>query len=160
MGRIYIVRMDNVTIAGSPTLCWINPGTSRSLRVFRASISQGATTTAQMVIGRLSRQVSAFPTLTSSAPVPVDSSDAASAITGATNGAAGTSGINASAEGAGAKTAIGTWSFLNTAGLDLWFPRDESIVLPASSTSGLSLHLVATPSSLLNWSAQLWFEEV
>jgi hypothetical protein len=163
MGRIYVVGAEAVTVASGAirTLCWINPGTSRSLRVFRAHVSQSSTTTAGMVRVRLSRQVSAFPTLnTAVTPRAVDPSDAASAITGATTGAAGTAGVNASGEGAGGKTVIGEWAFLITAGFDLWLPEKEQIVLPASSTSGLSLHWAAEPSTLTGWNAQLWFEEV
>lgn len=161
MGRIYVVGAEAVTVAsGATTLCWINPGATRSLRVFRAHASQASTTTASMTRVRLSRQVSAFPTLTAATPRPVDPSDAASAITGATNGAAGTAGINASGEGAGAKTVIGEWAFLITAGFDLWLPEKEQIVMPAGSSSGLSFHFAAAPSSLTTWNAQLWFEEV
>lgn len=162
MGRIYVVGAEAVTVAAGATrtLCWINPGATRTLRVFRAHVSQSSTTTAGMVRIQLSRQVSAFPTLTAATPRPIDPSDAASAITGATNGAAGTAGINASGEGAGAKTVIGEWAFIITAGLDLWLPEKEQIILPAGASSGLSLHWAAQPSTLTDWNAQLWFEEV
>ena len=162
MGRIYIVKAEAVALAGSGanTICWVNPGATRSLRVFRLHASQSGSVTAGMVRIRLSRQVSVFPTLTSATPERVDPGDAASVITGATNGAAGTSGINASAEGAGGKTSIAEWAFLNTAGFDLWLPEKEQIVLPAGATSGLAMHFPAAPASTAGWNGQLWFEEV
>lgn len=160
MARTYVISANGVTIVGSPTLVWLNPGTSRTLRVVRAHVSQRASTTAQMCSVAISRQVSGFPTVVSATPQKVDEGDPASVITGATTGAAGTCGINSSAAGAGAKSTIATFSFLNTAGWDLWLPDSERIVLPASSTSGFALHLTATPSSLTEWNASLWFEEV
>jgi hypothetical protein len=65
---------------------------------------QGSATSAQQRI-QVETQVTAFPTLVSATPRSLKHGDAtASIIVGGTAGAAGTCGINASAEGAGTKT--------------------------------------------------------
>lgn len=163
MPRTYILSLvpSSLTAAGVGTVLWLNPPASRSLEIVRLIVGQRGTTTADATAVRLSRQVSTFPTLvtTGLTLAKLDPNDAASAITLATTGAAGTAGALASGEGGGAKTAVEDFPFLNTAGLDLWFPERERIVLPAGDTSGLALHFPTTPAATTNWMASLWFRE-
>src|SRR6266702_3870744 len=106
MSREYTIQMNGVTVANnSPvTLIFFQVMTATpvvALAVKRAWASQRGSSTSAMIGVQLNTQVSSFPTLTSQAPVPIKASDPVSKITGGTAGAAGTSGVNASAEGAG-----------------------------------------------------------
>lgn len=83
-----------------------------------------------------------------------------SLIAGGTAGAAGTCGINASAEGAGAKTVIWDDAF-NVVNGYLWVPMPwETIIIPAGSTSGYGLFLPVAPGVLLNWAFGVTFREL
>lgn len=158
MSREYVVPNTNFT-AGAITLIFVNPGTTATLEFLRAWVSQaGSATSAQQRV-QLSTQVTAFPTLTSQAPVKLKLSDPASAITGGVAGAAGTSGITASAEGAGGKTVIYPDSF-NVLNGWLWVPSPpETMVMNAGGASGLGLFLPVAPSSTANYSAGMTFRE-
>lgn len=158
--RTYMVVATNITVAnGAVTLVFINPGTTASLEVLRVSVSQSSSTSSAQQRIQLNTQVTAFPTLVTFTPVKTSTSDPASVITGATTGAAGTCGINASAEGAGAKTVLypDVFNILNGW---LWLPSpEERIVLPAGSSSGFGVNLAAAPSSLSGWNAVLVYRE-
>lgn len=158
MSREYTVPNPNFT-AGAITLVFVNPGTTASLEFLRAWCGQaGSATSAQQRV-QLSSQVTAFPTLTSQAPVKNKLSDPSSLITGGTAGAAGTSGITASAEGAGTKTVLYPDSF-NVLNGWLWVPSPpETMIMNAGGASGLGLFLPAAPSSTSNWSAGMTFRE-
>lgn len=151
----------NITLANQAvTLIFVNVGTTFSLDFLRAWASQAANATSAQQRVQLSTQVTAFPTLTSQAPVTTTMGDAASAIVGGIAGAAGTSGINASAEGAGAKTVRYPDAF-NVLNGWLWVPTPrEVITLSASGAAGLGLHFPAAPATLTNWNAGLLFAEV
>lgn len=161
MRGTYSLPVSNVTLANQAvTLAFINPGVTCSLEFLRAWASQAANATSAQQRVQLSTQVTAFPTLTSQAPVKTSLLDGASAITGGTAGAAGTSGINASAEGAGTKTVVIADSF-NVLNGYLWVPTPaETITLNASAASGLGLHFPAAPASLSTWAGGITFREV
>lgn len=156
----YIVPATNITLANQAvTLVFVNPGTTASLSFRRAWASQAANATSAQQRVQLSTQVTAFPTLVSQAPVTTALLDAASVITGGTAGAAGTSGINASAEGAGSKTVRYPDAF-NVLNGWLWVPTpDEVIQMSAGGSAGLGLHFPAAPTTLTNWNAGLLFVE-
>lgn len=158
---VFMVPATNITVANQAvTLVFVNPGTTASLSFRRAWVSQAANATSAQQRVQLSTQVTAFPTLTSQAPVTSAMLDGASVVTGGTAGAAGTSGINASAEGAGAKTVRIPDAF-NVLNGWLWVPTpDEIIVMSAGGSAGLGLHFPAAPSTLTNWNAGLTFAEV
>ena len=161
MTGTYVLSADGITLANQPvSLLFLNPGTTRNIEVLRLWASQsGSATSAQQRI-EVVTQVSAFPTLTSKTPEPLRRGDAASVITGGTAGAAGTSGINASAEGAGAKTVVLGDAF-NVLNGWLWVPGpSETILLPASSSSGLGLFLPAAAASLTGWAFGMVYREV
>lgn len=159
--RVYAVVAKNITIANQAvTLAFINPGVTASLEILRVSVSQSGTTTSQQLEVQLNTQVTAFPTLATFTPVQFSTSDPVSKIIGGTAGAAGTCGINASVEGAGAKTVLYPDAFNNLNGW-LWVPvPEERIILPASSTSGFGVHLPTAPTNLSGWNAVIVYREV
>ena len=129
----YTVPCTNVTLANQPvTLVFVNPGTDATLEFVRGWCSQAANATSAQQRVQINSQVTAFPTLTTITPQKTTELDAVSTIVGGTAGAAGTSGINASAEGAGAKTILmpDAFNVLNGAVNATWisqlgaYPRD------------------------------------
>lgn len=161
MPRTYVLTGNALTLANAAvTLAFINPGASQSIEVLRAWASQsGSTTSAQQRVN-LVTQVTGFPTLVSATPARLNLSDPVSVIIGGTAGAAGTCGVNASAEGAGAKTTLLADAFNVLSGW-LWVPTpEERIVLNAGATSGFGLHFPAAPTSLTGWSFGLVFREL
>ena len=153
MAHEYSVGGAGLTIAGATTLSFINPAAAPNvnIEIIRAWAGQSANATSAQQRVQLETQVTAFPTLTSKTPEKLKRAEAVSIITGGTAGAAGTSGINASAEGAGAKTAIFDDAF-NVLNGYLWVPTpNETIVMPAGSASGFGLFFPVAPATLTNW---------
>lgn len=166
MAREYVIPMNGATLANNSPVTLVFFQTSNTapvvaVQLIKAAISQAGSTTSAMIRANLSTQVSSFPTLTSATPQPLKSSDPAAKITGGTAGAAGTAGVNASAEGAGSKTVLIPDSFNNLNGF-LWVPTpDEVITESAQATAhGFGLNLPTAPSSLTLWSAYLIYREI
>jgi hypothetical protein len=164
--REYIISAGGVTLANQAvTLVFLNPaaGPSPGIEVYEAWASQSANATSAQQRVQLVTQVTAFPTLTSQAPKTLKLGDPASAIVGGTAGAAGTSGINASAEGAGAKTVRWEDAFNVLNGWH-WGPfpplSSSSIILQAGSASGFGLHFPVAPGTLTNWAFGICFREI
>lgn len=161
--REFSVGGDGLTLANAVvTLVNINPAAAPSvnLSVFRMWASQqGSATSAQQRVQAVT-QVTAFPTLVGATPRPLKFVDTASTIVSGTAGAAGTAGINASAEGGGAKTVRFGDNF-NVLNGYLWvgLPQEE-IIMPGGSASSFSLYLPAAAASLTNWAAGMNFREV
>lgn len=161
MAREYVISADNVTMANQPvTLIFLNPGTTMSLEVLRARVTQSGTNTAAQVRVQLVRQVTAFPTLTAATPRPLKDRDPASAIVGGTAGAAGTCGVNASAEGAGSKTVLRAFAFNNLNGWEWIATPSDTIILAASSANGFGVFIPAQPTGLTGWHAELVYREL
>lgn len=159
--RVYTVSGAGITVANAVvTLVFINPSTTVGIRVTRAWVSQsGSTTSAQQRV-QLNTQVTAFPTLTSATPAKHSLGDPTSGIAGGTAGAAGTCGINASAEGAGAKTVLLSDTF-NVLNGWLYVPTpNEVIELNAGAASGFGLHLPVAAGTLTNWQFGVTFQEI
>jgi hypothetical protein len=156
----YILSGASLTLANQAvTLAFINPGTTCSVEILRCWVTQAANATSAQQRVQLNTQVTAFPTLVSATPAKTAGIDQSSAITGATNGAAGTCGVNASAEGGGAKTVLIPDSF-NVLNGWLWVPTpSETIVMSAGSTSGFGLHLPVAPATLTGWSFGIVYRE-
>lgn len=155
MSREFSIGGDGLTLANQAvTLVFVNPpaAPSMNLQFIRLWASQSGTATSAMQRVQVETQVTAFPTLVSATPRPLKHGDATvSIIVGGTAGAAGTGGINASAEGAGTKTVKFGDNFNNLNGY-LWVSTPREILdMPAGSTAGLGLHLPAAPGSLTNW---------
>jgi len=165
MSRQYIIPAANVSVANQAvSLVFIQAPTAAPvvvLEFLRAFVSQAANATSAQQRVQLNRQVATFPTLTSQAPVQLKDSDPASKIIGGTAGAAGTSGTNASAEGAGAKTVIYGDAF-NVLNGWLWVPTPyETIIESAQATAeGFGLVFPAAPGTLTNWNFGLVFQEL
>jgi len=160
MARVYSLAGANLTLANQAvTLAFINVGTTTSLEFLRMWASQSSSNNTAQQRVQISTQVSAFPTLTSQTPAKNWTLDPASQIVGGAAGAAGTSGVNASAEGAGAKSIIYPDAFSIVNGW-LWVPTPpETLTLNASATSGIGLHFPAAPGSLGNWNGGISFRE-
>ena len=76
MAREYSVPAANITLAPQAvTLVFVNPGVTMSLEFLRAWASQSGTATSAQQRVQLNTQVTAFPTLTSQAPVKLKSGD-------------------------------------------------------------------------------------
>jgi hypothetical protein len=162
--REFSVGGDGLTLANQAvTLVFVNPAAAPSvnLEFLRLWASQqGSATSAQQRV-EVETQASVFPTLVSATPKKLKPGDPnASVITGGTAGAAGTAGINASAEGAGTKTVVFGDNF-NVLNGYLWVatPR-ETLVMPAGYAQGLGLFLPAAAASLTNWAAGANYGEV
>lgn len=161
--REFSISAAGITLAGATTAIFINPAAAPSvnLEFLRFWVGQSANATSAQQRIQLETQASVFPTLTSATPTKTKHADPnASVITGGTAGAAGTAGINASAEGAGAKTAVWDDAF-NVLNGWLHVPTPpEARILPAGLTSGLGLFFPVAPATLTNWAFGLVFREV
>lgn len=161
MGRKYVVTAGDIT-TGAATLVFIRPPATglKEIRITKVEVSFKENATSAMQRVQLVTQVTAFPTLTSATPQPLDLSSPASTITGGTAGAAGTSGIDASAEGGGAKTVRHEAAF-NVLNGWLWLPTPGGeITLPVNSTSGFGVYFPESPATTDGWSCTVEFEEV
>jgi hypothetical protein len=131
----YTVAMHNQTIVADATLVAIHTESTAGARgaiieLLRCWVSQIGTETSDQLGIILGTKVSAFGTYTATTPAPLYIGGNASGITGGTTGAESLAGTDASAEGAGAVTAIITEGFNNVGGW-LWVPTpEERIVVP------------------------------
>lgn len=161
MARVYSVGGGGLTLANQAvTLVFINPSSTVGIDIKRCWAGQTGTATSAQQRVQTNTQVTAFPTLVSATPSKLMLGDPTSGITGGTAGAAGTSGINASAEGAGTKSNIISDTFNNLNGY-LWVPTpDEVIRLGAGASSGFGFHLPVAPGTLTNWQCGVNFAEL
>lgn len=162
MAREYTVGSLNHTATGAVDLAqaFVNPGTTCSLEFLRAWASQAANATSAQQSVALRTQVTAFPTLTSATPRKLKLLDPVSVIVGGIAGAAGTSGVNASVAGAGAKSEVIDDNF-NVLNGWLWVATPkETIIMNASAASGFGLYFPVQPTTLTSWSVGLTFAEL
>lgn len=160
MGKLFAIVVDNVVVTTAKTLIWLNPGTSRKLRLVEAGVSQSASTTSAIQRVQLVLQASAFPsTLTSFTPVPL-SSEESSVISGSTGGLAGTCGILAGTEGAGTKTVWlpDNWNTVN--GNWRWVAGPDAPEVPAGGARGFGLYLPAIAGGSQTISAYMHYVEI
>ena len=164
MGFLYTMNAANITVANAAvTLLNIHTaatGRGSEVIIHRMWVSQQANVTSAMVRINWGWKVTAFPTLValSTAVVQGSKSNAPAAIlVGATDGSTGKLGMNASAEGAGALSVIGSDAF-NALNGWLWIPTpDERIVIGPDIS--FSLQFPAAPGTLTGWNAGITFEE-
>jgi hypothetical protein len=160
---VYSVVMNNQTIIASGDLVIIHTDSTlatggSNIRILRAWCAQTATETSEQLGIQLALQASAFGTYTATTPAPHFVGGRVSGITGATTGAEGTAGTDASANAAGSKTPIVVDGFNNLNGW-LWVPTpEERIVLPADTA--IVLAMIGTATTLTNWSAGITYEEL
>lgn len=163
MAREFSISAGALTVLAASTALFINPAAAPNfnIEVLRMWLSQSANATSAQQRVQIETQVTAFPTLVSATPAKLKRADPnVSIIAGGTAGAAGTSGINASAEGAGAKTVVFEDNF-NVLNGWLWVPTPpETLVMPAGSASGLGMFWAAGPVTLTGWAVGLNFREV
>lgn len=161
MAREYIVGGGGLTLANAQvTGVFINPSTTQGFELLRVWAGQTGTATSAQYRTQLNTQVSVFPTLTAATPRKTKFNDPASGISGGTAGAAGTAGINASAEGAGAKSVIIDDTMNNLNGY-LWVPTPrELIALGANIASGFGFGFPVAPGSLNNWQVGATYGEI
>jgi hypothetical protein len=161
--REFSISSGGQTVAGATTLVFVNPAgaPNPNLEFLRYWVGQSANATSAQQRIQINTQASAFPTLTATTPTKLKPSDPnASVITGGTAGAAGTAGINASAEGAGTKTPVWDDAF-NVLNGWLHVPTPpETRVMPAGFAQGVNLFFPVAPATLTNWAFGLVFREV
>jgi len=148
--REFSISAGGITVAGASTLIFVNPPGAPNPNIeflrFWASQSANATSAQQRI--QIETQASVFPTLTGATPTKLKPADPnASVITSGTAGAAGTAGINASAEGAGTKTTVWDDAFNVLNGWLHVATPPETRVMPAGFTQGLGLYFPAAPGT-------------
>ena len=158
---VYTIVGSNITVANAAvTILFINPGTTAGIKIRRVDVSQAANATSAQQRLDFITKVTAFPTLTAFTPKKTSLLDAVSVITGGTAGAAGTCGINASAQGAGTEIIIDSFSFNALNGF-LWVPTPgEEIIMNASAASGFGVQFPAAPATLTGWNFTMTYEEM
>jgi len=160
--RVFTLSGQFTVANQAVTLAFINPAAAPNfgIEIMQVDVSQSGTATSAQQRIQLVTQVTAFPTLTSATPQKMELADPnASIITGGTAGAAGTSGVNASGEGAGTKTVRYESDFNNLNGF-LWCPPEVGrIKLPAGLASGFGVFLPAAPGTLAGWAVSVMFRE-
>lgn len=160
--REFSISFDATTVGGTTTLIFVNPAAApaANLEFLRYWVGQSANATSAQQRINLVTQVTSFPTLTAATPAKQKFADSVSIITGNTSGAAGQAGINASAEGGGAKATVwaDTFNVLN-GWLHVPTPA-ETRIMPAGAASGQGLYFPVAPTTLTGWSAGLVFREV
>ena len=164
MSREYSLSGDNQTVVAAPQLTFLNPPAGGvagcGFEVLRAWCSQRANATSAQQGIRLGSKVTAFPTLVSATPNPLKLTDPASKMVGATTGAAGTAGINSSANGGGAEVAMVPDNF-NVLNGWLWVatPAETQVFMPGG-TSGHFMQFTNTPATLTGWTFGVIFREI
>ncbi len=158
---VYVLKGQGLTVVNAVvTLAALRPDTSAAIEILRVWVSQDGSATSAMQSVELFTQPTTFPTVVAATPEKTARGDQASVIVGGTALAAGTCGVNASAEGAGAKTVIVPDAF-NV--LDGWVwrtERDGNIVLPASYASCFGVHFPVAPTSLTRWNVGIMYREL
>lgn len=159
--RVYTINGVNQTVAGATTLVGIRAGTTCALEILRiwANQYQSGSPAGSMCRIQVGYQAAVLPTVVAATPQKTVETDPVSQIAGGTALAAGTCGINASAEGAGTKTAKWDEGFHNFNGY-LWTPsKDESLVIAPGGSSSFYVYFPVAPSILTGWDFGVTFKE-
>jgi hypothetical protein len=159
--RYAVSSGDTTIVSGPATLTALNPAAAPSynIRFLRFWVGQqDSTTSAQQPIV-IANKASAFPTVTAATPRLLHNAGAASVIAGGTAGAAGTCGVDASAEGAGTQTDMIPDVFNVVSGYLLVLSPDEQITYVAGSNACLIMKLVTTAPQVDGWSFGFAFDQ-
>lgn len=164
MSREYTVSGDNQTVVAAPQLIFLNPAAGGAgvpgFEVLRGWCSQRANATSAQQGIRIGTKVTAFPTLVTVTPAKTKLGDPTASLVGNTTGAAGTAGINSSANGAGAELGIYPDNF-NVLNGWLWVATPpETVILMPGGTSSFALQFTSTPGTLTGWSWGVCYREV
>lgn len=163
MSREYTVIGDNQTVVASPTLTHLNPSAGGAgipgFEVLRAWASQRANATSAQQGISLGTKLTAFSTVVGVTPGKTKLGDPTANLASGT-GAAGTAGINASANGAGTLTTTYPDNF-NVLNGWLWVatPPETMIFMPGG-TSAFAHSFTSTPGTLTGWSWGVCYREV
>jgi hypothetical protein len=164
VAREYSVSGDGITVVAAPQLVFLNPlaggVASSGFEVIRAWCSQRANATSAQQGIRFGSKLTAFPTLVAATPAKLKLTDPISGLVGNTTGAAGTSGINSSANGAGTEVGMYPDNF-NVLNGWLWVatPTETTQFMPGG-TSGFFLQFTNTPGTLTSWSFGVVYREL
>lgn len=161
--RVFTLSGDNLTVVNAVvTLAFLNPpATGPDITTRRIWVSQAGTIVLRQRINIVTQPTS-FPTLVSATPRPHNSYDTASLLTGATTGAAGTCGVNASAEGAGTKTVFIPDAFDAMAGWLRITTPEENHDMASGGSSGLGVYFPAATGAspnTLGWIVGVTYSE-
>ena len=158
----YSVPFANGTIVVSAALAFVNPAAtpSSSLRIIRCLWGQSSSAVSANLNTKMFSKVAVMPTLTSQTPLALHNTGRASAITGGTAGAVGTSGTLASVAGAGTETTLHADAPNNLNGW-LWVPQlgDSYLFDPNATSTGFGFSITSTPIALTGFSGGLYFNE-
>lgn len=163
MAREFNVSLGGATVTGSTTIVFLNPKAAPNfnIEILRWWIGQSANATSAQQRVQLVSQISAFPTLTAATPASLKRADPnVSILVGSTTGAAGTAGVNSSAEGTGTQTQISDDTFNVLNGWLMVPTPPETIIAPAGYASGIGMKFPVAPSTLTNWSFGCQYREV
>jgi len=163
MAREYSLNAKSQTVVAAPQMTFLNPPAGgvagAGAEVIRAWVSQNANATSAQLGFNMGTKVTAFPTMVGKTPAPLKIVDPASKFVSGT-GAAGTAGINSSANGAGAEIDIYPDNF-NALNGYLWVATaSETLVVMPGGTSGIFTQFVGTPGTLTGWSWGVIFREL
>jgi hypothetical protein len=162
--RTYTVSGDNLTVAASPQLVFLNVSAGGAAvpgyEILRAWVSQRANATSAQQGVRLGTKLTVFPTLVSATPAKTSLGLPTANLVGNTTGAAGSAGINSSANGAGVEVGIYPDNF-NVLNGWLWVPTPaETMLAMPGCTSGNFLQFTSTPGTLTGWSFGVAYREI
>jgi len=155
--------MASQTIVADATLVIIHTDSTvtsagSQIEILRAWCNQIGTEVSDQLGIILGQKVSAFGTYTGTTPVSHTIGGPASGIVSGTTGAEGTAGTDASAEGAGAVTALVEEGFNNLNGW-LWVPTPEERLIVPPDTA-VVLKIVGTPATLTGWCAGITYRQL
>lgn len=160
--REYTISIGAQLVVGSTTLVFVNPAAAptANIEMLRYWVGQSANATSAQQRITLATQVTSFPTVVAFTPVKKKAIDAVSTLVGNTSGAAGTCGVNASAEGGGTLTLAHEDAFNVLNGWLMVPTPPETLVYPAGSLSGHSLKFPVIPVTTSGWVFGLTYREV
>lgn len=164
MAREYTVSGDNITVVAAPQLIFLNPSAGGAgvpgFEILRAWCSQRANATSNQQGIRLGTKLTAFPTLVTVTPAKTKLGDPTANLVGNTTGAAGTAGMNSSANGAGAEIGVYPDNF-NVLNGWLWVATPpETLQFMPGGTSGFFQQFTSTPVALTGWSYGCCYREI
>jgi hypothetical protein len=162
--RSYTVSGDNITVVAAPQLVFLNVAAGGAgvpgYELLRCWVSQRANATSAQQGICIGTKVTAFPTLTSATPAKTSLGLPTASLVGNTTGAAGSAGINSSANGGGTEIKVYPDNF-NVLNGWLWVPTPaETMQSMPGSTSGTFLQFTSTPGTLTGWSFGVVYREI
>lgn len=163
MSREYSLSADNQTVVAAPILSALNPSAGGAgipgFEVLRCWASQRANATSAQQGISLGTKTTAFGTMVGATPAKTKLGDPAANLVSGT-GAAGTAGINSSANGGG--TLITTYpDNFNVLNGWLWVATPpETLIFMPGGTSAFAHSFTSTPGTLTGWSWGVMYREV